>query len=148
MLKGIPDILSPDLLYILASMGHGDSLVIADEYYPAQTMTDSKRVVYSKGHDAKTIIEAIVKILPLDIDFCEAPIQFMVSDDYKDIDKYLPVHEEVINSLIQGGIKKEKIKAIRRSDFYVEAKSSFATVSTGEKGAYGCFILQKRDKIV
>lgn len=143
MLKGIPDIISPDLLYILASMGHGDRLVIADEYYPAQSMTDSKRVVYTKGHDAKTIIDAIVKILPLDIDFCEAPVQYMVSDDCEVVDQYLPVHEEVIKCLIKGDIKEEKIRPIRRSDFYLEAKSSFATVSTGEKGAYGCFILQK-----
>ncbi|MGF0039594.1 RbsD/FucU family protein [Peptoniphilaceae bacterium SGI.131] len=143
MLKGIPDIISPDLLYILASMGHGDRLVIADEYYPAQSMTDSKRVVYAKGHDAKTIIDAIVKILPLDIDFCEAPIRYMVSDDCEVVDQYLPVHEEVIKCLIEGDIKEEKIRPIRRSDFYLEAKSSFATVSTGEKGAYGCFILHK-----
>ncbi|MEN6474690.1 MAG: RbsD/FucU domain-containing protein, partial [Syntrophaceae bacterium] len=30
MLKGIPEIISPDLLKILDEMGHGDDLVIGD----------------------------------------------------------------------------------------------------------------------
>ena len=30
MLKGIPPIISPELLKILAEMGHGDELVISD----------------------------------------------------------------------------------------------------------------------
>jgi len=31
MLKGIPPVLSPDLVNILMEMGHGDELVVADE---------------------------------------------------------------------------------------------------------------------
>jgi L-fucose mutarotase len=144
MLKNIPEIISPDLLFILASMGHGDRLVIADEYYPAVSMTDSKRVVYQKGHSAKDIIEAIVEIMPLDVDFSESPVSFMVSDDFdKENDKLEEVHEEVIDLFIKKGLEKEKIKEIKRSDFYKIAKTSFATVSTGETGAYGCFILEK-----
>lgn len=144
MLKNIPEIISPDLLFILASMGHGDRLVIADEYYPAVSMTDSKRVVYQKGHRAKDIIEAIVEIMPLDVDFSESPVSFMVSDDFdKENDKLEEVHEEVIDLFIKKGLEKEKIKEIKRSDFYKIAKTSFATVSTGETGAYGCFILEK-----
>lgn len=140
MLKGIPDIISPDLLYILASMGHGDKIVIADEYYPAVSKTDSKRIIYTKGHDAKTIIEAIVKILPLDINYSEAPVKYMVSDEDS---KRLKVHEEVIEVLNKNMIFEQSIKPIKRSDFYKEAQSSYATISTGEKGAYGCFILEK-----
>ena len=38
MLKGISPILTPELLKILAEMGHGDELVIGDCNFPAQSM--------------------------------------------------------------------------------------------------------------
>ena len=38
MLKGIPHILSPQLLEVLAEMGHGDSIVIGDAYFAAKAM--------------------------------------------------------------------------------------------------------------
>ncbi|MBQ4605798.1 MAG: fucose isomerase, partial [Clostridia bacterium] len=34
MLKGIPKILSPELIYTLAKMGHGDEIVISDGNFP------------------------------------------------------------------------------------------------------------------
>ena len=34
MLKGIPEIIGSDLLKAMADMGHGDLLVIADDFYP------------------------------------------------------------------------------------------------------------------
>ena len=36
LLKGVPALLSPDLLHTLSSMGHGDELVLADANYPAR----------------------------------------------------------------------------------------------------------------
>ena len=38
MLKGIPSILSPELLKILMEMGHGDEIVIADGNFPSSAM--------------------------------------------------------------------------------------------------------------
>ena len=38
ILKGIPRILPPRLLYILASMGHGDELVLADANFPSASV--------------------------------------------------------------------------------------------------------------
>ena len=34
-LKRIPKILSPELLHTIASMGHGDEIVLADSNFPA-----------------------------------------------------------------------------------------------------------------
>ena len=48
MLKTIPPILSPDLLYLIACMGHGDELVLADANFPAHSM--NTRVVQADGH--------------------------------------------------------------------------------------------------
>ena len=45
MLKGIPEILSPELLKVLCEMGHSDRLVIADGNFPV-AVTD---MVYRKS---------------------------------------------------------------------------------------------------
>ena len=39
MLKGIPTEISSELLKALADMGHGDILVIADDFYPPYSKT-------------------------------------------------------------------------------------------------------------
>ena len=39
MLKGIPSILSPELLKVLMEMGHGDEIVLADGNFPAASST-------------------------------------------------------------------------------------------------------------
>ncbi|MBS1332452.1 MAG: fucose isomerase, partial [Christensenellaceae bacterium] len=38
MLKGISPILTPELLKIIAEMGHGDELVLADGNFPAASI--------------------------------------------------------------------------------------------------------------
>ena len=64
MLKGIPSILSPELLKILMEMGHGDTIVIADGNFPSNTC--GQRVVRLDGHNVPEILEAILKLFPLD----------------------------------------------------------------------------------
>jgi len=64
MLKGIPSILSPELLKILMEMGHGDELVIADGNFPAAAI--AQRLVRSDGNMAPELLEAILKFFPLD----------------------------------------------------------------------------------
>lgn len=38
ILKGIPRILSPQLLNVLARMGHGDEIVLADANFPSASI--------------------------------------------------------------------------------------------------------------
>ena len=38
MLKLIDPLMTPDLLYVLQAMGHGDDLVICDRNHPATTI--------------------------------------------------------------------------------------------------------------
>ena len=42
MLKGIPNIISPELLKILDEMGHGDEIVIGDGNFPGSSMAKAK----------------------------------------------------------------------------------------------------------
>ena len=43
MLKGIPATVSPELMYTLMKMGHGDELVLADGNFPADSI--AQRIV-------------------------------------------------------------------------------------------------------
>lgn len=64
MLKGIPKIISPELLKILSEMGHGDELVIADGNFPAENY--GKRVVRADGLGGVEMLKAVLSLIPLD----------------------------------------------------------------------------------
>ena len=76
MLKGIPKILSPELLKVLCEMGHSDRLVIADGNFPAETMGKNGIVIRMDGHGTCEILEAILQLFPLDT-YVEHPVNLM-----------------------------------------------------------------------
>ena len=97
MLKGIPKILSPELLKVLAEMGHSDRLVIADGNFPAESMGKNAIVVRCDGHGVPELLDAILQVFPLDT-YVEQPVNLMevmrgdpvetpIWDTYKEIVK-------------------------------------------------------------
>ena len=62
MLKGIPKILSPELLKVLCEMGHSDRLVIADGNFPAESIGKNAKVVRMDGHGTCEILEAVLQL--------------------------------------------------------------------------------------
>ncbi len=64
MLKGIPNIISPELLKVLDEMGHTDEIVIADGNFPGHSF--GKPVLRLDGHGVPEILDAILKLFPLD----------------------------------------------------------------------------------
>ena len=63
MLKGIDPLLSADLLWILAAMGHGDDLAIVDGNHPAEAIgrsTTSGRLVRLPGITMERAVAAIL----------------------------------------------------------------------------------------
>ena len=46
MLKNIPPILSPELLKVLAEMGHGDRICIGDGNFPGASMAKPNNCVF------------------------------------------------------------------------------------------------------
>ena len=73
MLKGIPEILSPELLKVLCEMGHSDRLVIADGNFPVESMGKNAITIRCDGHGVPEILEAILKVFPLDT-YVEHPV--------------------------------------------------------------------------
>ena len=76
MLKGIPKILSPELLKVLCEMGHSDRLVIADGNFPAESMGKDAIVIRMDGHGTCEILEAVLELFPLDT-YVEHPVNLM-----------------------------------------------------------------------
>ena len=76
MLKGIPKIISPELLKVLCEMGHSDRLVIADGNFPAESMGKNAIVIRCDGHSATDVLDAILTLFPLDT-YVEKPVNLM-----------------------------------------------------------------------
>jgi L-fucose mutarotase len=139
MLKGIPSILSPELLKILMEMGHGDELVLSDGNFPAAAY--AQRLIRCDGHGVPELLDAILRFMPLDT-YVEAPVSLM------EVVKGDTVKEPVIWKTYDEIVKKYEPKAcnaqhIERFAFYEQAKKAYAIVATGEKALYANIILKK-----
>ena len=138
MLKGIPKILSPELLKILMEMGHTDELVIADGNFPAGTY--SKRLVRLDGHNVPEVLEAILKFLPLDT-YVEKPAVLM---KVVKGDPVVPVIWEKYRQIIKSSHKKFiEFEYMDKWDFYERSKKAYAVVITGESAIYANILLKK-----
>lgn len=142
MLKGIPSIISADLLWVLRAMGHGDVLAIVDRNFPAHsvaTQTVSGKLVNIDGVNDTQAIKAILSLYPLDT-FIDQQVQHM--QVVGEPDTQLEVHTEVLAEC-KAVMPDAKMGSVERFAFYEAAKQSFAVVQTSEDRPYGCFLLTK-----
>ncbi len=145
MLKGIPSNVSSELLKALADMGHGDVVIVADHFFPAASMVSDKGVVVeAKGNGTVDMIKSILKLIPLDSDYEEYPVQIISPDP--GFEYTLPERPALWDEII-AAVAAEDAKAgvgfIHRGDFYKVAQKAYLIVSTSEEQPYGCVILQK-----
>lgn len=139
MLKGISPLLSPELLKVLAEMGHGDEIVIGDGNFPAASM--GRRCVRCDGHGADEMLDAILSLLPLD-DFVDAPVTLMQVVPGTVRDGEPPIWAR-FRKTIGKHEPNAKVGFAERFAFYERARNAFATVQTGEGALYACVILKK-----
>ena len=138
MLKNIPNILSPELLKILMEMGHGDELIIADGNFPAATM--AKRLVRLDGHGVPEVLEAVLKLFPLDT-YDNKPVGLM---EVVPGDKLEPtIWNDYKKTIKESGEPFDSFEFIERIKFYERAKKAFAVVATSEAALYANIILKK-----
>ena len=143
MLKGIPKILSPELLKVLCEMGHSDRIVIADGNFPAESMGKNAKVIRCDGLGCAELLDAVLQVFPLDT-YVEQPVSLMqlmprdvgkiqtpIWDEYKDI---------VAKHDVRGA---EAVGNIERFAFYEEATKAYAIVATSEGAVYANIMLQK-----
>lgn len=145
MLKGIPKQISPALLKALAEMGHGDIIVIADDFYPSNSMGKDGIVIDADGISGADMLDAILTLMPLDTEYEEHPVMIMdLMEHLKDTTPRPKVWDEFIDVVKKHEPKGEKaVGFIERMAFYEKAKKAYVTISTGERQPYGCIMLQK-----
>jgi len=138
MLRNLPPILSPSLLYALRAMGHGDEIVIADANFPAES--SGPDCIRLDGISATDTLRAILQVMPLDT-FVEAPARTMqVVGDPEAVPEIVAEFQTIIDGTAD---KPAKIATLERHAFYEASRSAFTVVQTGETRLYGNIILTK-----
>ncbi len=141
MLKGIPQIISPELLKVLCEMGHSDRIVIADGNFPAESIGKNSIVIRCDGHGVPELLDAILQLFPLDT-YVEKPVSLM--EVMKGDNAKTPIwdtYKEIIAKHDDRGA--DTVGTIERFKFYEEAKTAYAIIATSEKAIYANVMLQK-----
>ncbi len=140
MLKGIPPILTPELLKILSEMGHGDELTIGDGNFPGETY--GKRVVRLDGHGVPEILDAILQVIPLD-PYVEKPVALMKVMPGDTVETPIwDTYKEIIAKYDERGA--EAVENIERFSFYDRTREkSYVVIMSSEKALYANIILKK-----
>lgn len=143
MLKGMDPRLNAEVLYALAAMGHGDTVVITDTNFPAEAIAQHSQVgnLLRIGNvTAGQAVEAVLSVLPLDtfVDDFAARMEIVGEPD-----TIPPVQSEVQAAIDTAEGEPRPMVSIERFAFYDAAKEAYAVIQTGERRFYGCFILRK-----
>ena len=141
MLKGLSPLISPELLKALAEMGHGDELVIADGNFPCHSVGKEAIVIRADGHGVPEILDAILKLIPLDT-YTDKPVALMevVKGDTCGTPEIWQTYEEILSKYEPDH---HDIDYTERFAFYERAKGAYLIIATGEKAIYANILLKK-----
>ena len=143
MLKNLDPALGADVLHALRSMGHGDTLVIADTNFPSDSIARQTVLGDLLRMDNLTCAqaaEAVLSVLPLDTFVEDFAGRMQVVGEPNAIE---PVQAEVQAVIDAAEGRPRPMIGIERFEFYERAKSAYAVIQTGERRFYGCFIFRK-----
>jgi L-fucose mutarotase len=137
MLKGLNPLLTPDLIFALRAMGHGDEIAIVDGNYPAESAgPDVARI---DGANATDVLDAVLSVMPLD-DY--APEACWCMDPGPGVEEP-PIFAQFRAIIAKYESASFKLTAMERFAFYAKASGGFSIVATGEPRLYGNIILKK-----
>lgn len=134
MLKNIDPRLSPDLLYTLYCMGHGDEIILSDAHFPAHSV--NQKVIRADGNQVEELLSAIMPLF--EIDNYVSDVVVMMSPTTGD-----EVPLDVINDYQKTLPENQNITFIDRFEFYERAKKASAVVITSSTRKYGNILLKK-----
>ena len=143
MLKGLDPLLGADLLHVLRSMGHGDTLAVVDRNFPAASVaaaTLTGRLVRLDGADIVATVRAILSLYPIDT-FVDPALWRMAVVGAPD--EVTEVQREVQAVVDAAEGRSRPLVPLERMTFYDEARKAFAVVATSEVRPYACFLFKK-----
>ncbi|HET7097470.1 MAG TPA: RbsD/FucU domain-containing protein [Casimicrobiaceae bacterium] len=138
MLKGIHPLLTPELLYAIAAMGHGDGIAIVDANFPAASL--GPRLIEIRGASSPGLLDALLTRFPIDTTVIPAVFTMEVVGDPSAVPDPVMDFAEVFT---RHHLDDCEIAALERHAFYERAKRAFALVRTGEMRPYGNIVLVK-----
>ena len=138
MLIGIDPVIGPELLDTLFRMGHGDEIILADAFFPGNSI--NPRVIRADGLRIPALLDGILALINLD-SYVPHPVAMMAPVPGDTLDENV---EKSYRSVIEKHWPQTPIvERIERFAFYERARSAFAVVMTGETVKYGNIILKK-----
>ena len=138
MLIGINPVISPELLDTLFRMGHGDEIVLADAFFPGDSM--NSRVIRADGIRVPALLDGILALMNLD-SYIPYPVAMMTPVPGDNLDESV---EKSYRAVIDRRWPEiPAIERVERFAFYERTKKAYAVVMTGETVKYGNIILSK-----
>ena len=137
MLKGISPCLSPELLKVLAEMGHGDEIVLADAHFPGHSV--NSRTLRADGVSVTQMLDAVMPLFELD-SYAD-PLVMMEAVEGDELDP--AVEAEYLAAIRAHAPDAPNLVRIDRFAFYDRAREAYAVVVTGEIRKYGNVLLKK-----
>ncbi|WP_170560625.1 RbsD/FucU family protein [Ruegeria atlantica] len=138
MLRNIDPILSPELLYTLRAMGHGDEIVIADANFPGSS--SGPDCIRADGSSASEALQAVLSVMPLDTFVPDPALTMQVVGNPEAVPDAVEDFQRIIDTTADNPTK---VQSLERFAFYDRAANAFAIVQTGERRLYGNIILKK-----
>lgn len=138
MLRNIDPILSPELLYTLRAMGHGDEIVIADANFPGSS--SGPDCIRADGSAASEVLQAVLSVMPLDTFVPDPALTMQVVGNPEAVPDAVEDFQRIIDTTADNPTK---VQGLERFAFYERAANAFAIVQTGESRLYGNIILKK-----
>ncbi len=140
MLKGINKIISPELLCVLAKMGHGDEIVFSDGNFPGESIgaAGGAIVLRSDATGVPELIDAVLELIPLDQYDSNV---YLMDKTEKDRDLKVEIWD-TYREITSKHTDSEPV-FLERFEFYERAKKAYAIVVTGESAIYANVILKK-----
>jgi L-fucose mutarotase len=140
MLKNISPLLTPQLLYGLAKLGHGDDVALVDANFPADRIAEQAQAlrVHLPGISTTQVLEAVLSVLPLDTFDTPCTWTMQVVGDAQAVP--VPVAEFAQHLQSQG---EAAPGSLERFAFYEQARTARLVVQTGDLRKYANILLRK-----
>jgi L-fucose mutarotase len=138
MLKGLPPLLTADLLHALRAMGHGDELALVDANFPAAS--HAARLIELPGTTAPQALTAILTVMPVDAEAAPAAYTMEVDGDPQAVPA--PVAEFAI-AFTEHDLADCEIGRLESRAFRERTRRAFAVVRTGDLRPHASILLIK-----
>ena len=138
MLINVNPLISPEILQLIRSMGHGDKFVLSDANFPSYS--HANKLYRMDGLNIPQAAEALLSHFPLD-SFISHPVERMEIDGKPE--EVNEVHQDLIDIVKKVSGDNWKVGSVERQKFYIEAKKTMAVITTSDTRPYGCFMFTK-----